>query len=147
MSGRIRDELAGINLGDKRWNRRSREVMEKLCVDPAASVDGSFEKWSDTLAVYRLFDNPAVTPEAILKLHYQTTMARIVEHSVVLVLQDTTELDFSKNSPKDARCLNKENRFGLYDHTHLAVTPAGVPLGVVGTELFDFGREKLAARR
>ena len=143
MSGRIVDELAGINLGDKRLNRRSREVMEQLSVDPAASVNGSFEKWSDTLAAYRLFDNPAVTPEAIGRPHYEATLTRIVEHPVVLILQDTTELDFTKHPPSDAGCLNKADRFGLYDHTHLAVTPGGVPLGVVGTELFDRSAESL----
>jgi hypothetical protein len=53
------------------------------------------------------------------------------------MLQDTTELDFTKHPRKDAGCLNKPDRFGFYDHTHLAVTPAGVPLGVVGTKVFD----------
>ena len=123
--------------------------MEKLSINPAASAPltvrtrGSFDKWSDTLAAYRLFDNPAVTPEAILQSHGQATLARIVEHPVVLILQDTTELDFTKHPPKDARCLNKADRFGFYDHTHLAVTPGGMPLGVVGTELFDRSPESL----
>lgn len=36
-----------------------------------------------------------------------------------------------------------ENRFGFYDHTHLAVTPAGMPLGVVGMDLFDRTAESL----
>ncbi len=106
-------------------------------------MNGAFDKWADTLAAYRLFDNPAVTPEAILQSHYQATLTRIVEHPVVLILQDTTELDFTKHPPKDAGCLNKADRFGLYDHTHLAVTPAGMPLGVVGAELFDRSPESL----
>ncbi len=143
MSGRIVDELAGIELGDKRLNKRSQQVMEALSVDPQASVNGSFEKWGDTLATYRLLDNDAVTPEAILKPHYEATLARIDEHPVVLILQDTTELDFTKHRPKDARCLNKANRFGLYDHTHLATTPSGLPLGVVGVEFFDRSAESL----
>ena len=59
------------------------------------------------------------------------------EHPVVLILQDTTELDFSDHAPDDAGCLNKEDRFGIYDHTHLAVTPERLCLGVVGVEQFD----------
>ena len=143
MSGRIADELAGIDVGDERLNRRSKEVIEALSVDPAASINGSFEKWSDTLAAYRLFDNPNVTPDAILEPHHRATLARIAEEPVVLILQDTTELDFTKHAPKDAGCLNKAKRFGMYNHTHLAVTPEGLPLGVVGVKTFDRSAESL----
>ncbi len=143
MSGKITDELAGIDLGDSRLNQRSRQVMESLSVDPQASINASFVNWADTLAAYRLFDNDAVTPEAILKPHYEATLRRIDEHSVVLIAQDTTELDFTKHLPKDAGCLNKADRFGFYNHTHLAVTPTGIPLGVVGAEVFGRSAESL----
>ncbi len=103
MSEQITDELLGIDLGDKRLNERSRDMLHALSVDPQASVNGSFTKWSDTLAAYRLLDNDAVTPEAILKPHYEATLARIDEHPVVLILQDTTELDFTTPPPKDAK--------------------------------------------
>ena len=64
----------------------------------------------------------------------KATKQRIGEQAVVLLVQDTTELDLSLHPPDDAGCLNAEDRFGLYDHTHLAVTPAKLPLGVVGVE-------------
>jgi hypothetical protein len=143
MSGRISDELAGINLGDKRLNQRSLNVIEALSIDPAASINGSFETWGDTLAAYRLFDNANVTPEAILQPHVSATLTRIAVEPVVLIVQDTTELDFSLHPPTDAGCLNKAARFGLYDHLHLAVTPAGLPLGVVGVRTFDRTAESL----
>lgn len=143
MSEQITDELMGIDLGDKRLNQRSRQVMKSLSVDPQASINASFGNWADTLAAYRLFDNDAVTPEAILKPHYEATLARIDEHPVVLIVQDTSELDFTKHPPKDAGCLNKPDRFGFYNHTHLAVTPTRLPLGVVGAEMFDRSAESL----
>jgi hypothetical protein len=146
MSGPISDEFTGIDLGDKRLNERSVKVIEALSIDPAASINGSIEKWSDTLAAYRLFDNPNVTPEAILQPHYHATFERMKAERVVLILQDTTELDFSKHPPGDAGCLNKANRRGLYDHTHLAVTPTGLPLGVVGVRTFDRTEESLGKR-
>ena len=143
MSVRISDELSGIHLGDKRLNQRSLNVIETLSVDPAASINASFETWGDTLAAYRLFDNGNVTPEAILQPHFNATLARIAAEPVVLIVQDTTELDFSRHPPDDAGCLNKAARFGLYDHTHLAVTPGGLPLGVVGVRTFDRSAESL----
>jgi hypothetical protein len=59
------------------------------------------------------------------------------------VIQDTTETDYTSHPPDDARCLNTEDRFGLYDHTHLAATPDGLSLGVVGVEYFDRAAESL----
>jgi hypothetical protein len=130
-------ELDGINLGDERLNRRSRSVLETLAVDPQLSIHAACQTWSETLAAYRFFDNPAVEPEKILEPHRAATLRRMQAQPVVLVVQDTTELDFTSHPPHDAGCLNKPHRFGLYDHTSLAVTPQGVCLGIVAEEQFD----------
>jgi hypothetical protein len=139
----IAEELRGIDLGDKRLNKRSARVMEALAANPQASVNGACDSWGDTLAAYRLFDNPAVEPAKILKPHVDATRRRMQEHPVVLVIQDTTELDFTDHPAADANCLNREKRFGFYDHTHLAVTPNRVSLGVVGAESFARSAESL----
>ena len=136
-------ELQGIDLGDKRLNRRSERVIEALAADPQASINGACDGWGDTLAAYRLFNNDSVTPEFILKPHREATQRRMREHPVVLIVQDTTELDFTKHPTDDARCLNTEQRFGLYEHVHLAATPDKLCLGVVGAEFFDRAPESL----
>ena len=139
----IVEELQGIDLGDKRLNRRSRQVIEALAANPEASINAACEGWSDTLAAYRMFNNSAVTPEQVLQPHHEATQRRMREHPVVLIVQDTTELDFTKHPTDDARCLNTELRFGLYEHVHLAVTPDKLCLGVVGSEFFDRAPETL----
>ena len=139
----IAAELEGIDLGDKRLNARSQRVLEALASDPAASINGACNGWSDTLAAYRFFDNPGVTPEKLLKPHAAATTGRAREHSVVLAVQDTTELDYTSHPPHDAQCLNLEQRLGLYDHVHLAVTPEQLCLGVLGSEQFDRAPESL----
>ena len=73
--------------------------METLAADPQASVNAACPAWADTLAAYRFFDNPEVSPEAILKPHRDATVERIREHDVVLILQDTTELDSLRIRP------------------------------------------------
>jgi hypothetical protein len=137
MSEGIVSELEGIDLGDKRLNKRSERIIEALSINPEASCNSACDGWSDTLGAYRFFDNKSIQPEAILQPHLEATKRRMQEHSVVVIAQDTTELDYTDHPPTDARCLNKENRLGLYDHTHLAVTPDGLSLGVVGVEYFD----------
>jgi len=139
----IGDELNGIDLGDDRLNKRSKHILEALADNPEASINAACDGWGDTLAAYRFFNNTAVTPEEILRPHREATLCRMREHRVVLVVQDTSELDFTKHPPKDARCLNKAERFGLYAHTHVAVTPGQLNLGVVGMDFFDREPETL----
>ena len=139
----IVEELLGIDLGDKRLNRRSALVMEALAANPEASINAACDGWSDTLAAYRFFNNSAVTPEQILQPHFEATQRRMREHPVVLIVQDTSELDFTKHPTDDARCLNTVKRFGLYEHVHLAATPDKLCLGVVGSKFFDREPESL----
>ena len=143
MSEGIREELAGINLGDKRLNRRSKTVIETLAAKPEASINAACNGWNETLATYRFFDNASVSPEEILLPHRAATERRMREHPVVLIVQDTTELDYTNHPPVDARCLNSVDRFGLYLHAHLAVTPDKLCLGVVGVECFDRAPETI----
>ena len=133
----IVSELEGIDLGDRRLNQRSQKIIATLAADPQASVNASCSTWAETQAAYRFFDHELVTPENILRPHRDATVRRMRAEPVVLVVQDTTELDFSDHPPRDAQCLNRVERRGFYDHTHLAVTPQGLTLGVVGCEQFD----------
>jgi len=133
----IAEELLGIDLGDTRLDKRSKRVIEALAANPEASINAACEGWSDTLAAYRFFDNSDVTPEQILQPHREATQRRMREQSVVLIVQDTTELDYTQHPPDDARCLNREQRFGLYEQVHLAVTPDRLCLGVVGSAFHD----------
>lgn len=139
----IAAELDGIDLGDKRLNQRSQCLIEALSANPEASINSACDGWNETLAAYRFFDHKSIQPDDILKPHVENTKRRIKEHAVVLVAQDTTELDYSDHPPTDADCLNTKDRLGLYDHSHLAVTPSGLNLGVVGVEYFDRQEEGL----
>jgi hypothetical protein len=143
MSEGIASELIGMDLGDKRLNERSVRVLESLAADPEASVNAASRGWAETNGAYRLFQNPSVTPEKILAPHIEATKRRIAQHPTVLIVQDTTELDFTQHPPRDAKCLNTETRKGLYDHTHLAVTPDRLCLGVVGQTQFARDAESL----
>ena len=148
----IGEELRGVDLGDERLNQRSLQVIEALAADPQASINGAMAGWAETQAAYRFFNNPNVTPERILQPHQQATLKRIRTQPVVLIAQDTTELDYSRHPPRDAGCLNSPGRLGMYHHVQLAMTTEQLPLGVVGTQNFDrpadsFGQPKKRVRR
>ncbi len=87
---------------------------------------------TETIGAYRFFQNDSVTPERTLLPHHDATINRIGEHNVVLMIQDTTELDNTgKNDIRDLGCLTYESRKGLLLHATIAITPERVCVGVI----------------
>ena len=143
----IAQELQGIDLGDERLNRRACRIGERLAADPQASINMACADWNETFAAYRFFDNATVTPQKILEPHVQATHRRIEQQSAVLIVQDTTDLCFGNHPAKDSRCLDKDYRLGLYDHTHAAFSETGEPLGILDVKFFDRDVESLGKTR
>jgi len=139
----IATELDGIDLGDERLNKRSKRIITALAESPDLSINASCNGWSDTQAAYRLFDNDAVEPDKIRQPHVEATKDRVRQHPVVLAVQDTTECDYTRHPPKDARHLNCVKRKGIYMHTVLVVTPDRRALGVLNSEYFDRAEDSL----
>lgn len=143
----IARELDGIDLGDRRLNRRSQRIITALAAHCEASVNAAMSGWADTQAAYRFFSNDQVTPEQILVPHVAATHGRIREQATVLVLQDTTAFNFSAHPARDQQCLCEPTQRGFYQHVNLAVTPERLPLGVLSAECFDRSPEALAQPR
>lgn len=131
-------ELADIDLGDRRLNRRAAQVLECLGAQPGLSIPAACGGWDETRAAYRLFDHDNVSAEAVLAPHSACTVERLREHPRVLCIQDTTELDYTtrKDSMAGLGPLNYETRWGMYLHPTLVVTPERVPLGVLDWHSF-----------
>src|SRR5512142_3216550 len=133
MATWIDEELATLDLGDDLLNRRQKSVRRRFADRPRASIPGACRGWAETQGAYRFFSHPRVTAEAVLQPHCDATIRRIEEHPVVLLPQDTTELDFTRPQKRiqGAGPLNWERRIGFFQHVQLAVTPERLPLGVV----------------
>lgn len=136
MSIWVEEEMAALDLGDRRLNQRQRLLLERMVAQPGASLPAASRGWGETLAAYRFFDNPKVTAAAVLAPHRQATLERIRAQAVVLVLQDTTEIELNRSPAGGFGKLTYDNRTGLMDHTRLAVTPEGLCLGVTGCDLW-----------
>jgi Transposase DNA-binding len=88
-------EFAGMDLGDARLNRRAKKVVDDLRPNRRPSIPEACDSWSETCAAYRFLRNPDVAWERILAPHWASTQERMRKQSVVLCIQDTTELDFN----------------------------------------------------
>jgi hypothetical protein len=121
-----------VELGDARRTQRLIKLVDDLSAQPTGSIPLACGGWPETKAAYRLLDNPAVEWREILDIHTTRTVERMAGQAVVLCIQDTTELDFT-TQPGIAGLgrLSYEAQHGLYLHPTLAVTPAGLALGVL----------------
>lgn len=141
------EELHAVDLGDPRRNRRLIRLVEDLAAHPAASVPEACHSWAATKAAYRFWDNPHVTPEAIRAAHSRTTRDALASHATVLVIQDTTQLDFTAHPrTRGLGPLSHPSGQGLHVHSALVATDAGVPLGLIHQEVWARERAGVAPR-
>lgn len=141
-------ELGGAKLGDARLNRRLVRVAERLGAQPGASIPVAGGGWAETQAAYRLLAHESVTWEQVLAPHWDCSVERMRRQPVVLCVQDSTEVDYpAQPGIAGVGPLSYLRQHGLYVHPTLAVTPDGVPLGVLDGWLWTrdratFGEDK-----
>ncbi len=126
------EELAGVNLGDKRLNRRAVEVLEKLGKHPSGSIPHGCDEWADTKATYELFKNEKVTAEKLREPHQKRTWERVRKHACVLAVQDTSFLNYTHYGKMEGLGpigTKEQNLHGVVMHNTMAMTPEGVSLG------------------
>ena len=130
MQSWIKDELQTADLGDKRLNNRFATLLDQMSSKPSESIPAACGGWADINAAYRFFDNDKVTPDAVLAPHRDATIARCAKHKVVLMGQDTSELELTRAKEKVGGPLGDEEHWGIHVHPSLAMTPEQIPLGV-----------------
>lgn len=142
----IIEETKDVNFGDKRLNKRFGNILNMMASKPNESIPTAFKTWNETIAAYRFFDNEDVTKEKILSPHIEATLQRIKEAKVALLVQDTTEIDFShRQAIEGMGLLRTEQQQGFYLHPTLAITPQKTCLGIVNGHMWC--RDKLVGRR
>jgi len=133
----IEVETAGVNFGDERLNRRYELLLERMGDKPTLSIPAACHGWAETKAAYRFFDNDKTTAAKVLEPHRDATLERIRAHKLVIVAQDTTEIELQRERERVGGPLSDETRWGIYTHPLLALTPERVPLGVVETAIWS----------
>lgn len=104
-------------------------------------------------AAYYAWNSEHITPQAIRDAHRDATVERLRTLPLVLVPNDTTNLDFTTHdSVPGFGFLDGHTRRGLMAHTATAVTPEGVMLGILHQEFWsrmpdDKGKSKDRATR
>ncbi len=130
----VLNEFKDISFNDTRLDNRFITVACDAMENPAAPINQASEDWAATKAAYRFFNNPKVDRAQILEAHQKCTLGRMKDHKVVLAIQDSCLLDFSKHAKlkgKGPIGTRTQDLTGYVMHSTLAVTPAGTPLGLL----------------
>ena len=148
MSEWVKEELAGINLGDKRLNKRCEKILGKIGERPFESIPASFSGWPETIAAYRFFDNDLVSLDKILSPHKEATLQRMKNEEVVLLVQDTTALNYTGNkSANRLGNIGEDYARGMLLHPTIAVTPDRLNLGIISAKLWTREDKEGAEKR
>lgn len=91
-----REEMETARLKDRRLNKRLKIVLSQLAAQPTASIPQACGGRSEWKAAYRFFENEKTSFEDVLQPHCDATRKRMKAQPVVLVVQDTTEVDVTR---------------------------------------------------
>jgi len=148
----ITREFKETDLGDRRLNRRLQQIVSDLSQNPQSTIPQASGTWARTKGAYRFFDHAGVTPEVILAGHQAAALERSVPHKIVLMVQDTTSLNYAcqeADSGLGSLGNREDQALGLWLHTTLAVDEAGTALGLMQAQMWtrDPAKAGIAARR
>ena len=132
------EEMANADFGDERLDARAVTVLSALGSRPNLSIPAACRGRAEMQAAYRFFDNEKVTFAKVLEPHLQRSRERVAQQSVVLLVQDSSEIDLTRpeQQVEDVGDLDGSRR-GLLLHEMQALTPEGTPLGTVWAEILN----------
>src|SRR5271154_2337632 len=136
MQSWVKDELQTVKLGDRRLDKRFAKLLDQVSSKPNESIPAACGGWADIQAAYRFFDNDKVTPEKVLAPHHDATVKRCGAFPVVLLAQDSSELELTRPQEQVGGPLGDEEHWGFHIHPCLAMTPDRIPLGVVHAHMW-----------
>ena len=148
--GWVHREFGGARLGDRRLDRRLVDLATALAAQPTKHIPQACGSSAATKAAYRFFDHPGMTMEKLLDPHRNATLERMRREPVVLVVQDTTSLNYTAHP--DMQGIGPigtkvDGPQGLMLHNTMAFRPDGLALGLLDVQCWardpaNFGCKK-----
>lgn len=147
MKDWIIEETKSIDFNDKRLDSRFRKILDNLSDNPVSSLPQSLRGHSELIAAYRFMNNEKVNYEEIMQSHQKATLQRIEESDVILAVQDTTSIDFTKKKISEhLGHLESSKRRGYFLHPTLLFDESGTCLGTYKSKIWTRNIEDLGKR-
>jgi hypothetical protein len=124
-------ELYTSHLPDFRLDGRLVTMVDAFTEHPEASCTEALGA-AGAKGAYRFWDNDRIHAGDVLAPHAEQAVQRSLPYPVALVAQDTTEINLTDHpATQGTGYLGSPHCRGLLLHSLLAISPTGVPLGVV----------------
>src|SRR5262245_61100065 len=116
-------QFGTAQLGDRRRTARLVASAARIATQPALTFPQLFD-WNGLRGFYNLCDQEAVTLTSVQQPHWQQTRQAMSQQPVVLILHDTTELDFTgHHALTGTGPIGNGGGCGFLQHNSLAVLP------------------------
>jgi hypothetical protein len=118
-----------VDFGDKRLNKRLQNSIENFTRNAHKSILGAEGKRSDAKAFYRLLSNDRFDMNQIEGIATGMTLSRM--SGTVLLIQDTSDINLNGHKKTEGLGYCSEHVRGIKLHNCIAVSPEGIPFGLV----------------
>ena len=127
-----------VRLGDARRTERAVKLATAIAREPHVSLPKQVGQRKEVQATYRFLQSAQVSYEALMRPHLLQTRAQVEQRPVVLLVQDTTELDYQAHRQTSGLGpIGNGRHQGFLLQTVLAVEPSsGELLGIAQQEPF-----------
>lgn len=148
-------EVAKCDVPDLRRRKSLARILVGLCGQSGVSLSVALGHGLRQ-AAHRIFEHEGVSVSSLMAGHVQETVKRPLslgsiqgsECCLILVAQDTTSLNYSTHQALEGigPITTAPNTMGLLAHSALAMTEAGLPLGVVHLSIWSRSKEDRGSR-
>lgn len=134
----VEKDFEGAELGDARRSARLLQVVEAVAREPGLGFPRAFESAAELEGFYRFINNDAFDGQAVLKPHRKATLARAEASDDVLVIHDTTTVEYRGEGTREGLGYTTAlGRQGFMAHVSLCVSASsGLPLGISNIETY-----------
>ena len=137
------------DLGDKRRTKRLTAMAAAVAKSPAGNVTQVFRTGADRESAYRFVENEDVDPQAIVKAMRFAVVERCADEEFVFVAIDGSSVHLADHlRMKDYGSIGsrKKGGRGLKVTAGLAVSSAGVPIGLTSLNMWARGKKQKVHR-
>lgn len=143
-------EFGQAQLGDRRRTSRLVEMAAQLATRPAGRITDAFTNPAMREAAYRFIESDQFSSKMLGAPMHRAAARRAAAHREVIVPIDGVAFKVIHEGPGFGPIGAKHHANGAHAMTALALTPAGVPLGVLGQVFWtrsterspEYGRDK-----
>jgi hypothetical protein len=143
-------EMAGVQLGDQRLNRRASSILAARWARSGHSFYRSFDNLAEAKGAYDLVENPRaeIALKSLLAPHHLQRARRMAAEQVVLTAQDTSGLSYNTlHQTQGLGLLGEDHTRGLFLHSLQGFRLDGIPLGTLWAEVWARPPESDTAQR